>query len=231
MYAPMSEPYCSRSSAATRLARSGDSHRASRYVTWSAGSSGPIRCRAVCSEQNTHGAAMLLSPRTVPTTFTSLPLIFGLPSGPSRPSRCTSDSSTMTLSGMVSASSCSRVRTTAAPAEPASVLLPSRKQISVPPTGLVKLAKLPMYSSTLVTPGTPATRVRYEVGIGLPRSTADTAVDPIHRSAVVLSIGMEVILNSPRSSPHCSAISTAENVTASTPDAYRERSCQRVWRA
>ena len=36
---------------------------------------------------------------------------------------------------------------------------------------------------------------------------------------VVLSIGIDVILNSPSRSPHWSAISTAENVTASTPEA------------
>ncbi len=101
----------------------------------------------------------------------------------------------------------------------------------MPPTGLVKLANAAMYSSTEVTPGTPATRDRCDVGIGLPRSTLDTPVDPTHTSAVVLSTGMEVILNRPRSSPHWSAMSTAENVTASTPEAYRARSCHRVWRA
>src|SRR5215207_5535288 len=81
------------------------------------------------------------------------------------------------------------------------------------------------------TPGLPEIRVMYEFGIGFPRSTLGTAVEPIQMSALVLSIGIEVILNSPSNSPHCSAISTAENVTASTPGAYRERSCHRVWRA
>ena len=38
----------------------------------------PSRWRAVYSEQNTHGAARLFSPFTVPTSRTSLPLIFGL---------------------------------------------------------------------------------------------------------------------------------------------------------
>lgn len=93
---------------------------------WSAGMRNPSRCRAVCSLHSTHGAARLFSPFTVPTTRTSLPLIFALSPTLTPSRRVMSDSSTMTASGMVSKSSCSRLRTVAAPAEPKSVLNPSR---------------------------------------------------------------------------------------------------------
>ena len=170
-------------------------------------------------------------PFTVPTTVTSLPLIFGFPFPLSSHSRPMSDSSTTIVSGSVRASRSSRDSTSAAPAAPSSRTLPKRKHSSVPPPGFVKLAKLAMYSSTDVTPDIPSSRVRYDDGMGFPRSTLGTPVEPIHTSADVWSMGMDVILNRPRSSPHCSAMRTAENVTASTPEAYRERSCQSVCRA
>jgi hypothetical protein len=96
----------------------------------------------------------------------------------------------------------------------------------VPPTGLVKLPKLAMYSSGADSPSRPARRVRKATGIGLPRSTLGAPVEPTQMTrsrchGVAWSIGMDVILNSPRSSPHCSAMSIAENVTANTPDTYR----------
>ncbi len=61
-----------------------------------------------------------------------------------------------------------------------------------------------------------------------PRSTLTTPGAPIQMSARVRSIGMDVIENSPSSSPHCRAISSELKATASTPGRKRWRSCQSV---
>jgi hypothetical protein len=66
--------------------------------------------------------------------------------------------------------------------------------------------------------------------MGRPRSTLGTSGWPTQTSAEVSSIGSEVIENSPSSRPHCSAISSALNATASTPGRKRCRSNHRVCR-
>ena len=53
--------------------------------------------------------------------------------------------------------------------------------------------------------------------IGRPKSTLGTSGCPTQRSALVLSIGSDVIENNPSSRPHCSAISRQLKATASTP--------------
>ena len=67
--------------------------------------------------------------------------------------------------------------------------------------------------------------------MGRPKSTLSTEGDPIQMSARVLSIGSDVIENNPSSKPHCSAISSALNATASTPGKKRCRSYHKVARA
>jgi hypothetical protein len=50
-----------------------------------------------------------------------------------------------------------------------------------------------------------------------PRSTLNTFRAHIQMSARVLSIGMDVMLNNPKSKPHCNPMSMQLKATASTP--------------
>src|SRR5215813_13717174 len=61
-----------------------------------------------------------------------------------------------------------------------------------------------------------------------PRSTLSTSGAPIQMSARVWSIGIDVIEKIPSSRPHCSAISSELNATASTPGRKRCRSYHKV---
>src|SRR5205823_3408644 len=63
-----------------------------------------------------------------------------------------------------------------------------------------------------------------------PRSTLSTCGAPIQMSARVWSIGIDVMEKIPSSRPHCNAISSELNATASTPGRKRCRSCHKVAR-
>jgi hypothetical protein len=88
---------------------------------------------------------------------------------------------------------------------------------SSPPWGFFQRLNPWQYSSTLATSGCSNTRLTQALLIGPPMSIDSTSAAPTQRSARVWSIGSEVTDNRPNSSPHCSAIRTALNATASIP--------------
>ena len=88
---------------------------------------------------------------------------------------------------------------------------------SSPPCGFFQRLNPWQYSSIRATSGCSATRLIQSLRIGPPMSIDSTSAAPTQKSARVWSIGIEVTDNKPSNKPHCSAINTALNATASIP--------------